>query len=221
METILLHISLTPLIICPENIHRIGDRRFLFKFRHMVCRGAMISKFILMNRSRIAILAACELIKWVIGFAILIHIHTHHHNTRFTTTTFLHGTAKKSIALNQKVQFIGTIHHRVVKSESHIPTPSTQRNQRIIGARNRLFRFLAHRFIRIALFVHRHGIDKLSRRWIILQHARNIRRIRHLFFPNNHLKRVRDRILLVYNIQAESICTRICLTENQVSFRRK
>ena len=163
------------------------------------------------------ILATCKFIEWVVGLAILVDINTYHHDAWFAAAALLCSTREKSVTFDEKVQFIGLIHHGMVKSKSDITTPRAEGNKGVVGAGDRLLCFAAHGLIGVAWLVHRHRIDKLTRCRIILQYTRYIWRICYLFFPYHDLEGVGNRILLVVNTKLYFVGTGVGCAEDEVS----
>ena len=209
------------LVVRPADIGRVGDGVFLIGLGCVVGLCAGVGEGVLVLGGWCIVFATSELVERVVGQTVLIDVDADHHNARFATTTFAGSRGIKGVAFDEEIGLIGGIDYRVVKSESDIPTPCAKRDKCAVGTSDGLFDFAKHGGVSVPHFVLRHGIDKLTRGWIVLQYLRNIRRIRHLFLPYYYLELVSNRVLLVDDVQSEEVCTCVLLAKDEITLSGK
>ena len=161
-------IALSTLAVRPADVGivrhgRVGNGSWRMPLRsHVVCHR------IVSPCSRLAILASCQFIPLVVGYAVAIVVMAHKHQCRFARTALPCIPAIGMVGVAQYLQVIEprTVLHHVVETEHHITAKGTQGHRSALA--QQFLCLLADGFPGIALFVFGHSVQELPRSRTIL-----------------------------------------------------
>ena len=168
-----------------------------------------IGYLITMKRFRLVILASGKLIPLIVRDAVAVCVETDHNDARLSRPALAVGIGQfiECISPNPEIALARHIYHRVVETERNITAISSERNQHIVCPRNRLLTFFQYVGIRVAGFIFRHLVDKLSRSRTIFIYTGNVSAVLHLLVKHIHRKLKMIRRVRVDDVERKIVDT--------------